>query len=67
MQVFSGRCCLTWGNSKKYDRSKFPNFEKLPKLNIKDQCFLHSYIYNGSKNICNFIKSLPYSLSKKTL
>ena len=26
------------------------------KLNIKDQCFLHSYIYNNNKNIYRFIK-----------
>ena len=26
------------------------------KLNIKDQCFLHSYIYNDKTNIYMFIK-----------
>ena len=26
------------------------------KFNIKDQCFLHSYIYNDNKNIYKFIK-----------
>ena len=28
------------------------------KLNVKDQCFLHSYIYNGNKIIYRFIKTL---------
>ena len=28
------------------------------KLNAKDECFLHSYIYNQNKNIYKFIKKL---------
>ena len=30
------------------------------KLNIKDQCFLHSYIYNDNKNIYMFIKNVKW-------
>ena len=55
---------MTLISNKKLKDEKREENQFFCKLNIKDQCFLHSYIYNGNTNINMFIKKRNMFIKK---